>query len=88
MALAASPELILFLLGLGGDDCPTVVRLAKSLPEIKGLPASSLKYCLRFFPFCSSDTLIGQQAVDQLPWGNNIQIFTKCGRPFTQIRTQ
>ena len=51
MALAASPELILFLLGLGGDDCPTVVRLAKSLPEIKGLSASSLKYCLRFFQF-------------------------------------
>ena len=38
-----------------------------------------MKYCLRFFQFYSADAPIGQQAVDQLPWGHNIQIFTKCG---------
>jgi hypothetical protein len=57
--------------------------LQKAFPAIKGLSASSLKYCLRFFQFCRADTPIGQQAVDQLAWGNNIQIFTKCGRLFT-----
>jgi hypothetical protein len=44
---------------------------------------------LRFFQFYtgaqgistpdSEDAPIGQQPVDQLPWGHNIQIFTKCG---------
>ena len=63
--------------------------LQKAFPDVKGLSGSNLKYCLRFFQFYTSpqgvsatdgDTgLIGQQPVDQLPWGHNIQIFTKCG---------
>ena len=53
--------------------------MQKAFPDIKGLSASNLKYCLRFFQFYSADASIGQQAVDQLPWGHNIQIFTKCG---------
>lgn len=62
--------------------------LQKAFPDIKGLSSSNLKYCLRFFQFYtdgqgvpgreSSGTSIGQQPVDQLPWGHNIQIFTKC----------
>lgn len=66
--------------------------LQKAFPDIKGLSTSNLKYCLRFFQFYSGVvtntdssgaissllTLIGQQPVDQLPWGHNIQIFTKC----------
>jgi predicted nuclease of restriction endonuclease-like (RecB) superfamily len=37
-----------------------------------------MKYCLRFFQFYSAEASIGQQPVDPLPWGHNIQIFTKC----------
>jgi predicted nuclease of restriction endonuclease-like (RecB) superfamily len=102
MALAASRELILFYWDLGamiahkqaqsqwGDKLIAQLSadLQKAFPEIKGLSASNLKYCLRFFQFYGSahretspDALaepIGQQPVDQLPWGHNIQIFTKC----------
>jgi len=63
--------------------------LQKAFPEIKGFSASNLKYCLRFFEFYSSPQGLtashsvpvpfGQQPVDQMPWGHNIQIFTKCG---------
>jgi predicted nuclease of restriction endonuclease-like (RecB) superfamily len=92
MALAASRELILFYWDLGamiaqkqaqsqwGDKLIAQLSadLHKAFPDIKGLSASNLKYCLRFFQFYSADAPIGQQAVDQLPWGHNIQIFTKC----------
>ncbi|MBK9573069.1 MAG: DUF1016 family protein [Rhodoferax sp.] len=93
MALAASRELILFYWDLGamisqkqaqsqwGDKLIAQLSadLHKAFPDIKGLSASNLKYCLRFFQFYSADAPIGQQSVDQLPWGHNIQIFTKCG---------
>ncbi|GAB6046503.1 hypothetical protein JCM19379_03250 [Methyloparacoccus murrellii] len=62
--------------------------LQRAFPDIKGLSTSNLKYCLRFFQFYgqageaaapdSSGLPFGQQAVDQIPWGHNIQIFTKC----------
>ena len=62
--------------------------LQKSFPDLKGFSSSNLKYCLRFFQFYAgaqgmglSETTrapIGQQPVDQLPWGHNILIFTKC----------
>ena len=92
MALAASRELILFYWDLGemisqkqaqsqwGDKLIAQLSadLQKAFPDIKGLSASNLKYCLRFFQFYRADAPIGQQAVDQLPWGHNIQIFTKC----------
>lgn len=92
MALAASRELILFYWELGamiaqkqaqsqwGDKLIAQLSadLQKALPDIKGLSASNLKYCLRFFQFYGAEASIGQQPVDQLPWGHNIQIFTKC----------
>ena len=102
MALSASRELILFYWELGamiahkqaqsqwGDKliAQLSVDLHKAFPDIKGLSASNLKYCLRFFQFYASpqgipvpDSAVlpfGQQPVDQLPWGHNIQIFTKC----------
>ena len=62
--------------------------LHKAFPDIKGLSTSNLKYCLRFFQFYTGSQAIpaldsvvapfGQQPVDQIPWGHNIQIFTKC----------
>jgi predicted nuclease of restriction endonuclease-like (RecB) superfamily len=42
---------------------------------MQGLSTSNLKYCRRFYDFYKSS--IGQQAVDQIPWGHNILIFTK-----------
>lgn len=65
--------------------------LQKEFPGLKGISRSNLKYCKRFFLFYGSlqepqrltpvenNTwrAIGQQAVDQLPWGHNILIFTK-----------
>ena len=102
MALAASRELIQFYWDLGaliahkqtqsqwGDKLIAQLSadLQKAFPDIKGLSASNLKYCLRFFQFYTSGhgasdpesaaALIGQQPVDQLPWGHNILIFTKC----------
>jgi predicted nuclease of restriction endonuclease-like (RecB) superfamily len=55
--------------------------LNKAFPDMRGLSTSNLKYCLRFFQFYSdaiATALFGQQPVDQIPWGHNILIFTKC----------
>lgn len=63
--------------------------LQKAFPGLKGLSASNLKYCLRLFQFYGGVTNstsdpedtpapFGQQPVDQIPWGHNILIFTKC----------
>lgn len=62
--------------------------LQKAFPDLKGLSGSNLKYCLRFFQFYapaqeanpaeSTHAPFGQQPVDQIPWGHNILIFTKC----------
>jgi predicted nuclease of restriction endonuclease-like (RecB) superfamily len=102
IALAASRELTLFYWELGamiaqkqaqsqwGDKLIAQLSadLQKAFPDIKGLSASNLKYCLRFFQFYTTeqdeqlpvnpDVPFGQQPVDQIPWGHNIQIFTKC----------
>ena len=65
--------------------------LQKEFPDLKGISISNLKYCKRFFLFYgrlqdpqqhapvenNTCRAIGQQAVDQLPWGHNILIFTK-----------
>ncbi len=98
-ALAANRELVLFYWELGaqiaekqaqsiwGDKL--IPQLSKDLqqafPELKGLSASNLKYCLRFHQFYSPPAIgsgeslapFGQQPVDQIPWGHNILIFTK-----------
>lgn len=102
MALAASRELTQFYWDLGaliahkqaqsqwGDKLIPQLSadLQRAFPDIKGLSASNLKYCLRFFQFYtggqgaadpeSAAAAMGQQPVDQLPWGHNILIFTKC----------
>jgi len=104
VALAANRELIRFYWDLGGmiavkqsesqwgdKVIPQLSRdLQRDFPDLKGLSASNLKYCLRFFQFyCGAETEIissntdispfSQQPVDQIPWGHNILIFTKCG---------
>lgn len=104
MALAANRELIRFYWDLGcmitakqvqsqwGDKViPQLSHdLQREFPEVRGLSASNLKYCQRFFQFYSSgdgdsesgsdvaSIPFGQQPVDQIPWGHNILIFTKC----------
>ena len=50
--------------------------LKDEFPEVQGLSTSNLKYCKRFYSFYNN-TLIGQQLVDQIPWGHNILIFSK-----------
>jgi len=100
VALSANRELIHFYWELGaqiakkqeqsqwGDKLiPQLSNdLKHAFPELKGLSASNLKYCLRFYQFYTDSSNInqpdppsfGQQPVDQIPWGHNILIFTKC----------
>lgn len=49
--------------------------LRKEFPDIRGFSLSNLKY-MALFAQAWPDGVIGQQAVDQLPWGQNIAIFT------------
>ena len=66
--------------------------LKKAFPEIKGFSERNLKYMCQFYRFYTQDQMgqqavaqteilpeipIGQQLVAQIPWGHNIQIFTK-----------
>ena len=59
--------------------------LKSEFPDIQGLSKTNLKYCSRFYQFYTNgqqfvDQLkntFSQQLVDQIPWGHNIQIFTK-----------
>lgn len=55
---------------------------------MKGFSVTNLKYCRQFYNFYQDETSqqtvdqmqiinFGQHAVDQLPWGHNILIFTK-----------
>ena len=94
VALAANSELIRFYWELGsqidekqqysqwGDKIIQQLSadLQKEFPEIKGFSTTNLKYCLRFYQFFAElqPSPFGQQPVDQIPWGHNIQIFTKC----------
>jgi predicted nuclease of restriction endonuclease-like (RecB) superfamily len=98
-ALAANRELIGFYWELGAQIAEKQAQsqwgdklipqlsadLQRAFPELKGLSASNLKYCLRFYQFyaeaggTAATTPFGQQPVDQIPWGHNIIIFTKCG---------
>jgi hypothetical protein len=68
---------------------PTVGRPAKGLsrPEAACHPRTSSIACASFTstaplghwtPSTTPPEPIGQQAVDQIPWGHNILIFTKC----------
>ena len=90
MALAANRELIEFYWELGaliahrqtqsqwGDKLIAQLStdLQKAFPDVKGLSASNLKYCLRFFQFYANEQGIsapadapapfGQQPVDQM----------------------
>ncbi|WP_068639547.1 PDDEXK nuclease domain-containing protein [Thauera butanivorans] len=94
VALAANRELIQFYWEVGAQIAEKQAQsqwgdklipqlsadLKKAFPDLKGLSASNLKYCLRFYQFYATEaaTPFGQQAVDQIPWGHNILILTKC----------
>ena len=62
--------------------------LRAEFPDMKGFSTTNLKYCRQFYQFYQSeisqrtvDQLVvfdfGQHAVDQLPWGHNVLIFTQ-----------
>lgn len=55
-------------------------QLAKDLrsefPDMRGLSLTNLKY-MAMFSEAWPESLIGQQLVDQLPWGHNIAIMTR-----------
>lgn len=62
--------------------------LRAEFPDMKGFSTTNLKYCRQFYQFYQSeisqrtvDQLVvfdfGQHAVDKLPWGHNVLIFTK-----------
>jgi predicted nuclease of restriction endonuclease-like (RecB) superfamily len=62
-------------------------QLAKDLraefPDMRGLSLTNLKY-MALFAQAWTEEAIGQQAVDQLPWGQNIAIFTMVSDPVTR----
>lgn len=50
--------------------------LREAFPDMKGFSASNLKY-MRRFAEAWPDFAIGQQPVDQLPWGSNLVLLSK-----------
>ncbi len=94
-ALAVNRELILLYWQIGrsilerqstsawGDKI--LERLSSDLrlefPDMQGLSRTNLKY-MRMFAEAYPE--IGQQAVDQLPWGHNIIVLTKLKDPVTR----
>lgn len=65
-----------------GWGAKVIERLAADLrrefPDMRGLSTTNLKY-MRMF--AEAYPQIGQQAVDQLPWGHNVIIFTRLKAP-------
>jgi predicted nuclease of restriction endonuclease-like (RecB) superfamily len=86
-SLSVNKELIHLYWGIGQQivqqrsiqnwGAKVIEQLAKDLrhdfPEMGGFSGSNLKYMARFAE-AWPEGLIGQQLVDQLPWGHNIQI--------------
>ena len=54
--------------------------LREAFPDMKGFSAANLKY-MRYFAQICPNCLIGQQSVDQLPWGHIILLLTKISEP-------
>ncbi len=91
-ALAVNRELIQLYWEIGrsilerqereGWGAKVIERLAADLrrefPDMRGLSTTNLKY-MRMF--AEAYPQIGQQTVDQLPWGHNVIIFTKLKAP-------
>ena len=65
-----------------GWGAKVIERLAADLrhefPDMRGLSTTNLKY-MRMF--ADAYPQIGQQPVDQLPWGHNVIIFTRLKAP-------
>ena len=86
-ALAVNGELLLLYHHIGteiirnqkvyGWGAGVVAQLSKDLksefPDMKGFSPQNLKYMRRFAEEYTLDE-IGQQAIDQLPWGHNIDL--------------
>jgi len=91
-SLSVNCELILLYWHIGreilgrqqaqGWGAKVIEQLAKDLtgafPDMKGFSRRNLLY-MRSFAEQWPEAEFVQQAVAQIPWGHNIQIFTKCG---------
>lgn len=91
-ALAVNRELIRLYWEIGqsilerqereGWGAKVIERLAEDLrrefPDMRGLSTTNLKY-MRMF--ARAYPQIGQQLVDQLPWGHNVIVFTRLKAP-------
>ena len=64
-------------LGWGAKVIPQLSRdLLAEFPEMKGFSVSNLKF-MRMFAMAWTREQIGQQVVNQLPWGHNIVLMVK-----------
>jgi predicted nuclease of restriction endonuclease-like (RecB) superfamily len=86
-ALAVNREMLLLYYHIGSEiirhqkthgwGAKVIDQLSKDLkaefPDMKGLSPQNLKYMRRFAEEYTLEE-IGQQAVDQLPWGHNIEL--------------
>jgi predicted nuclease of restriction endonuclease-like (RecB) superfamily len=97
-ALAVNRELILLYWQIGreillkqeveGWGAKVIDRLAKDLkqefPDMKGFSRSNLKY-MRVFAEAYPEGSIGQQLVDQIPWGHNIRLMEMVKDPAVRL---
>jgi predicted nuclease of restriction endonuclease-like (RecB) superfamily len=97
-ALAVNRELISLYWQIGheillkqeveGWGAKVIDRLAKDLkqefPDMKGFSRSNLKY-MRVFAEAYPEGSIGQQLVDQIPWGHNIRLMEMVKDPAERL---
>lgn len=97
--LAANAELMRLYWQIGSDilerqanqgwGSKVIDRLASDLrdafPEMKGFSRANLMY-MRAFAEAWSETEIVQQAVGQLPWGQNVLLLTRLKDPALRLR--
>lgn len=96
--LAVNRELVLLYWHIGRDIIAALERerwgakvvdrlagdLRRAFPDMKGFSRTNLKY-MRRFAEAYPDLTIGQQVVDQLPWGHNIVLLEQVGSPAERL---
>ncbi|WP_375318662.1 YhcG family protein [Candidatus Tisiphia endosymbiont of Oplodontha viridula] len=93
-ALSVNKELIILYHHIGSEilrrqqqygwGAKIIVQLSKDLrcafPDMKGFSTQNLKYMKRFAETYTLEA-IGQQAIDQLPWGHNVTLMYMVDSP-------